>query len=165
LCQEGILISRRNHGLFVLEVEAHDIKEIYEVREFVESSAAGRLLDGNPKQIRDTCEALKEIVGQMAKPVAAPDWQAIARRDMQFHSALVAGIGNSRFIRIYKTLEAESRMCIPYLEACYPNVDVLVREHQNILDLLEAGDRQGLVKEIKWHMQKAIQDLTSTMQD
>ena len=165
LCQEGILISRRNHGVFVLEVEAHDIKEIYEVREFVESAAASRLLDGSPKQMRAGCEALKEIVGEMAKQVTAPDWQTIARLDMQFHSALVAGMGNSRFIRLYKTLAAESRMCIPYLEACYPNVDVLVQEHQNILGLLEAGDRQGLLNEIKWHMQKAIQDLTATLQD
>jgi Aldehyde dehydrogenase family/Bacterial regulatory proteins, gntR family len=30
LCQEGILISRRNYGVFVLEVETHDLREIYE---------------------------------------------------------------------------------------------------------------------------------------
>jgi DNA-binding GntR family transcriptional regulator len=164
LCQEGILISRRNYGVFVLEVETHDLKEIYEVRESVESAAASRLLDGSPKQIKDTCEVLKEIVGEMAKQVAAPDWQTIARLDMQFHSALVAGMGNSRFIRIYKTLTAESRMCILDLEVFYPGVDVLVEEHQNILDLLEAGDRKGLVKAIKRHMQKAVEDLTTTQQ-
>ena len=67
LCQEGILISRRNYGVFVLEGETHDLREIYEVRESVESAAAGRLLDGSPQQIKDTCGVLKEIVGEMAK--------------------------------------------------------------------------------------------------
>jgi DNA-binding GntR family transcriptional regulator len=84
---------------------------------------------------------------------------------MQFHSALVAGTGNSRFIRIYKTLAAESRMCILDLEVSYPRIDVLVQEHQNILDLLEAGDREGLLEAIRQHMQKAVEYLTATQQD
>jgi DNA-binding GntR family transcriptional regulator len=149
--------------VFVKEVETHDLKEIYAVRESVESTAASRLLDGSPKQIKDTCEVLKEIVGEMAKQVAVSDWQTIARLDLQFHSAIVAGMGNSRFIHIYKTLAAESRMCTLDPEVSYPNIDVLVQEHQSILDLLEAGDRNGLLKAIKRHMQKAV-DLTATQQ-
>jgi DNA-binding GntR family transcriptional regulator len=165
LCQEGILISRRNYGVFVLEVETHDLREIYEVRESLESAAASRLLEGSLKQIQDTCVLLKEIVGEMAKHVTASDWQTIAGLDMQFHSCLVAGLGNSRLIRIYKTLAAESRMCILNLEVSYPRVDLLVEEHRNILDLLEAGDRDGLLKAIKRHMQKAVEDLTATQRD
>jgi DNA-binding GntR family transcriptional regulator len=165
LCQEGILISRRNYGVFVLEVEWHDLREIYELRESLESAAASRLLEGSLKQIQDTCVLLKEIVGEMAKHVTASDWQTIAGLDMQFHSCLVAGLGNSRLIRIYKTLAAESRMCILNLEVSYPRVDLLVEEHRNILDLLEAGDRDGLLKAIKRHMQKAVEDLTATQRD
>ncbi|MDQ0678648.1 DNA-binding GntR family transcriptional regulator [Arthrobacter pascens] len=165
LCQEGILISRRNRGVFVTEITTHDLKEIYEVRESLESAAASRLLAGSPKQIQDTCEVLKEIVADLEEQVTASKWQTIARLDMQFHSSLVAGMGNSRFIRIYETLAAESRMCILNLEVSYPRVDDLVKEHQNILDLLEAGDRNGLLKSIKRHMQKAVEDLTATEQD
>lgn len=165
LCQEGILVSRRNYGVFVLEVNTHDLREIYEVRASVESAAASRLLDGSPKQIKNTCEVLKEIVDQMAKQVATSDRQAIAGLDMQFHSALVAGVGNSRFIRIHKTLAAESRMCALDLEVSYPRLDVMVQEHENILGLLEAGDREGLLDAIKRHMQKAVGDLTPTQQD
>jgi DNA-binding GntR family transcriptional regulator len=44
-------------------------------------------------------------------------------------------------------------------------VDLLVEEHRNILDLLEAGDREGLLKAIKRHMQKAVEDLTATQRD
>ena len=165
LCQEGILISRRNYGVFVLEIRTHDLREIYEVRESVETAAASRLLDGSPQQIQDTCEVLRKIVGEMAMQVATSDWQTIARLDMQFHEALVAGTGNSRFIRIYKTLAAESRMCILDLEVSYPRIDVLVKEHQNILVLLEAGERKGLLEAIRRHMQKAVEDLTATQQD
>ncbi|MEV7607699.1 GntR family transcriptional regulator [Paenarthrobacter sp. NPDC089322] len=165
LCQEGILISRRNYGVFVLEVERHDLREIYEVREVLETAAANRLLDGSPKQITETCKVLRRIVGEMAKQVATSDWQTIARLDMQFHSALVAGTANSRLIRIYKTLATESRMCILNLEVSYPRIDMLVKEHQNILVLLEAGERRGLLEAIRLHLGKAVEDLTGTQQD
>lgn len=162
LCQEGILVSKRNRGVFVLELSNEDIKEIYAVREAVELAAANTLLESGSDQVTDTCRELKGIIKNMAKQVAASDWQAIARLDMQFHTAFVSGTGNTRLIRIYETLAAESRMCILSLEVAYPRVDALVQEHQNILDLLEARDHGGLLQAIKRHMQKAVEDLTST---
>lgn len=162
LCQEGILVSRRNRGVFVLELATEDIKEIYAVREAVESTAADALLDAGQERVNDTCQALKATIRDMAQQVAASDWQAIARLDMDFHSTFVAGAGNTRLIRIYETLAAESRMCILNLAVAYPRIDVLVQEHQNILDLLEAGDREALHKAITRHMEKAVIDLTTT---
>jgi DNA-binding GntR family transcriptional regulator len=165
LSQEGILVSHRNRGVFVLELSPDDVKEIYAVREAVESAAAKALLDAGPEQIEATCQVLKPIIRDMAKQVAVSDWPAIARLDMQFHISFVAGAGNSRLIRIYETLAAESRMCILNLEVSYPRVDVLVQEHQNLLDLLEAGDREGLLEGIKQHMQKAVEDLTAAARE
>ncbi|WP_416417783.1 GntR family transcriptional regulator [Paenarthrobacter aromaticivorans] len=162
LCQEGILVSKRNRGVFVLELSTQDVKEIYAVREAVELAAANTLLDSDPEQVADTCRELKGIIRNMAKQVAASDWQAIARLDMQFHTAFVSGTGNTRLIRIYETLAAESRMCILSLEVAYPRIDVLVQEHQQILELLEARDRSGLRQAIKRHMQKAVEDLTAS---
>lgn len=164
LCQEGILVYRRNHGLFVSQIERHDLREIYKVRESLESAAAGRLLDGSPRQIEDTCDALKEIVSEMAKQVATSHQPTMARLELQFHSALVAGAGNSRFTRIYKTLAAESRMCNLALDCSPARMEVLLDEHRNILDLLEAGDREGLLKAIRRHMQTAVDELVATQQ-
>jgi DNA-binding GntR family transcriptional regulator len=164
LCQEGILVYRRNHGVFVSRVERRDVREIYEARQSIESAAAGRLLDGSPIQIHETCQALKEIVGEMAKQLTTSEPQTIAGLELQFHTALVAGAGNSRFIRIYKTLAAESRMCTLDLEVSYSRIDVLLDEHQNILDLLQAGDREGLLKAIRLHMQRAVDELVASQQ-
>jgi DNA-binding GntR family transcriptional regulator len=162
LSQEGILVSRRNRGVFVLELSDDDVREIYAVREAVESTAADALLDAGQEQVNDTCQVLKAIISDMAKQVAVSDWQAIARLDMQFHTSFVAGAGNTRLIRIYETLAAESRMCMLNLAVAYPRIDVLVQEHQNILDLLEAADGEALHKAITRHMETAVEDLTAT---
>jgi DNA-binding GntR family transcriptional regulator len=83
---------------------------------------------------------------------------------MQFHTSFVAGTHNSRLMRIYDTLAAETRMCIHHLRVTYPRVDVLVREHQEILDMLELRDNEGLQRAISNHMRKAVDDLTATTQ-
>lgn len=162
LCQEGILISRRNHGVFVLEISTQDSREIYTVREAMESSAVDTLLNSSPKHVKNTCQALKKILRNMTKQVAVNNWQSIAQLDMQFHTTIVAAAGNSRMTRIYETLAAESTMCILNLEISYPQAQTLIQEHQNIFDLLEAGNREELQKALKRHMQKAVHDLRTT---
>ena len=161
LIQEGLLVSIRNRGVFVLEMSTEDVKEIYAVREAIELASANTLLDGVQKRIDETCGLLRGIIRDMEKQVAASDWQAIARLDMQFHTAFVAGAGNTRMIRFYEAVAGQSRMCILNLEVSYPRADVLVQEHQGILDRLEDRDRDGLQASIRQHMQKGIEDLTA----
>jgi DNA-binding GntR family transcriptional regulator len=162
LAQEGILVRLRNRGVFVPELSIDDIREIYAVREAVESASANILLASGHEQVNRTCQSLDETLTEMEEQVDLSDWQALTRLDMQFHTSFVEGAGNSRFIRIYDTLVAESRMCILNLQVSYPRVDVLVQEHQNLLDLLEAGDNEGLQQAISRHMRKAVDDLTAT---
>ena len=107
----GILVSLRNRGVFVPELSTDDIKEIYAVREAVESASAKILLAAPQEQINQTSQALKEILTEMAKQVELSDWHAISRLDMQFYTSFVEGVKNSRLLRIYDTLAAESRMC------------------------------------------------------
>ncbi|UZX05613.1 GntR family transcriptional regulator [Arthrobacter sp. CDRTa11] len=159
LCQEGILINRRNHGVFVLEISAQDSKEIYAVREAMETTAADTLLNSSPKHLKETCRALKTILRNMQKRVDATNRQSIAQLDMEFHTTIVAAAGNSRMTRIYETLAAESTMCILNLEISYPEAQTLIQEHQNILNLLETGNREELRQALKNHLQKAVHDL------
>jgi DNA-binding GntR family transcriptional regulator len=170
LTQEGLLVSLRNRGVFVQELSTGDIKEIYAVREAIELSSAKMLLAAGPERINLTSQSLKQSLTDMEKQVTLSDWQAIARLDMQFHTSFVEGTGNSRLIRIYDTLAAESRMCILSwwancnLQASYPRPNALVQEHQNILDLLQAGDSEGLQRAISHHLHRAVEDLTATTQ-
>jgi DNA-binding GntR family transcriptional regulator len=151
--------------VFVLEVSTQDSREIYTVREAIETSAVDTLLNSSPKNIKNTCQALKRILGKMTKQVAINNWQSIAQLDMQFHTTIVAAAGNSRMTRIYETLAAESTMCILNLEISYPQAQTLIQEHQNIFNQLESGNREELQKALKHHMEKAVHDLTTTTPD
>jgi DNA-binding GntR family transcriptional regulator len=153
LCQEGLLVSQRNRGVFVRELTPEDVKEVYFAREAIEMAAAKSLLDGPEEHLKKTCKVLNGIIRAMAKQAAKSDWQSIARADLEFHKAFVAGAKNSRLNKIYETLAAESIMCIMNLEISHPRAKAIVHPHQNIADLLEAKDKDGLLAAIKEHME------------
>lgn len=164
LSQEGLLVSHRNRGVFVLDLAVVDVVEIYAAREAIEIAAAAALLAAPRDRIDRTVQELTGIVGQMPDMVSAGDWSQLAQLDLSFHSALVAGSANSRLIRIYATLAAESRICIVNLKGSYPSLDRLVIEHQKILTLVEEARGPELRREITRHMKSAVNDLSVSMQ-
>jgi DNA-binding GntR family transcriptional regulator len=163
LIQEGLLVSYRNRGVFVLELTATDIAEIYAARKAVEAAAAESVLAAGQAKVTSIAQALRHVVHQMAAAVSTGDWSRLAELDLAFHGTLVEGSGNSRLSRIYATLTAESRICLAHLEGSYPRVDALVDEHERIVDLLTEERGDALREEIGRHMDKAVADLITSM--
>jgi DNA-binding GntR family transcriptional regulator len=62
LTQEGLLLSIRNRGLFVIHMTADDIRDMYLAREAIERAAARKIIDGDHVAAGD---ALLVIVEQM----------------------------------------------------------------------------------------------------
>lgn len=163
LIQEGLLVSHRNRGVFVLRLTPADVAEIYGARRAIETAAAETVLTSGRATVAATVRALHAILRSMPPAVASGDWSRLAALDLAFHSALVAGAGNARLSRLYATLAAESRICMVNLEVSYPRLDALVAEHERIADLLAEGRGGPLRREITIHMEKAVIDLTASM--
>lgn len=163
LSQEGLLVSHRNRGVFVLELTVDDVAEIYAAREAIELAAARAVLALGADIVGTVAKTLSNIIAKMVPLVAAKDWRRLAELDLSFHIAFVKAARNSRLSRIYSTLAAESRICIVNLEVSYPYPDALVEEHQQLIGLLGACDGPGLSEAIRKHMASAVLDLTTSM--
>ncbi|AMY25763.1 MULTISPECIES: GntR family transcriptional regulator [Nocardiaceae] len=165
LNQEGLLVSYRNRGVFVVELSSGDVAEIYQSRAAIEVGAAWTLVHGDRAQLIKTADELSAIVMQMQPFIDRADWRGLAERDLAFHTALVAATRNSRMSRMYATLAAEARICMANLETAYYRPEALVEEHQLIVDLLLGSDWDALEKGVHEHMDTAVHDLTRAMVD
>lgn len=163
LAQEGLLVSHRNRGVFVVELSPGDIAEIYAAREAVEQAAARTVFEGNQDLKAAAVARLGMIVAEMPALIAANDWKNLAKQDLKFHATLVEATGNSRLVRIYSTLAAESRICMVHLENAYHRPQALTEEHQRLVDLLDTGPWDALAAAIRTHMATAVEDLTMLM--
>ncbi|GHP18947.1 GntR family transcriptional regulator [Rhodococcus sp. NKCM2511] len=165
LNQEGLLVSYRNRGVFVVELSSGDVAEIYQSRAAIEVGAAWTLVHGDRAQLIKTADELSAIVMQMQPFIDRADWRGLAERDLAFHTALVAATRNSRMSRMYATLAAEARICMANLETAYYRPEALVEEHQLIVDLLLGSDWDALEMGVHEHMDTAVHDLTRAMVD
>jgi len=163
LSQEGLLVSHRNRGVFVLELSPADITEIYVARQAVETAAAREILAAGEAAVRKAARQLARIIARLPDAVAARDWAKVAELDLKFHTALVAASGNARLSRMFVTLAAESRICMVHVKISYRRFDELVAEHQELIDLLAAADAEGLHNALVRHMETAAADLTASM--
>jgi len=156
LVQEGLLRGERHRGLFVIDLSASDVRDIYLARLAIERTSCQLIMAGNRGEavVRLT-EALKNLVAA----AKGRDRNAMSDADQAFHQTLVSCSGNTRLERMAQTLLVETRMCLAALQEHYPEPDELVAEHRALVDAISDGDERQLISLIESHMLESIDRL------
>jgi DNA-binding GntR family transcriptional regulator len=138
LSQEGLLVSKPNRGVFVVELTADDVEEIYSVREILELGAAELMMAKPAAQRRQAADKLLGMATKLSGAAAADDWSRVQKLDLEFHTSLVSAPGNSRLLRAYTTLATESMICMTNLQQAYPTPSTL-SHHAVMAELIATG--------------------------
>lgn len=156
LIQEGLLRSERNRGVFVVSLDQSDMRDIYLARSAVERTAAAIVA------AHGTDEDFASLQGIVDKLAGSLDesWGDLVQVDLEFHSAVVALAGSPRLDRMFRTLIAETQLCLIRLERFYPGRAELVEEHQDILDALRSRDLDVTDRLVREHMDASIRRLS-----
>jgi len=153
LVAEGLVRSERHRGLFVRDLDAADVRDVYTARAAIERAAGLLILAG------DRTEAvllLTAALADMEAAAAAGDAIALADADHRFHQQLVAASGSPRLRRMADTLLVETRMCLAALQDNPPPPAELVADHRVLRDAVRDGDADRLVATLDAHMADAV---------
>lgn len=156
--QEGLLISIRNRGLFVVEMTPDNVADMYVAREAVERAAAACIHRQDPLV---TGRALLAIARTMGRAAKAGRPAEVGAADIAFHEALVAAGRSPRLVRMHETLLTETRMCIHALESTYASREDRVAEHTAIAQSFVDGDPELTDRLLIEHMRDAVVRLTA----
>jgi DNA-binding GntR family transcriptional regulator len=156
LTQEGLLVSIRNRGLFVIDMTPDEIRDMYLAREAIERAAARKIVAGDYEAAGDE---LLAIVDKMA--AAEGDPAAVGEIDIAFHERLVELAHSPRLSRMHKTFITETRMCIHALEETYSASEVRVGEHRTLAAAIRAGDHLHVDDLLMAHMDDAVTRLVN----
>lgn len=157
LIQEGLLRAVRHRGVFVIELGPDDVRDVYLARAAIERTAVSILVQAGDRAALD---ALATRLREMEQAIETSDWSAVADLDLRFHETLVDATGSMRLARMFRTLMAETRMCLTALESGYPNWRDLAEEHAAILAAMRAGDEALALERLAAHYDAAIADLS-----
>jgi DNA-binding GntR family transcriptional regulator len=159
LTQEGLLVSIRNRGVFVIEVTDDDVRDMYLARTAVERAAAARLVRLDPV---GASGRLLEAVQAMSAAAERNDADALTEADVDFHALLVSLAGSPRLSRMHTTLMIETRMCITALETRYSSHSVRAEEHLAIAHAVRDADAERVDRLLVAHMEDALGRLAET---
>jgi DNA-binding GntR family transcriptional regulator len=157
LIQEGLLVYRRNRGVFVVTLDKDEIVDVYLARGAIEREAAKIVIRQGETESFDR---LEEYVKGMSEAAETGEWPRIADCDLRFHEHVVYASRSKRLRKMFGTLLVETRMCLSALEFAYPVHQRLANEHRNILQSMRKGNETEALELLDAHLRDAVKDLT-----
>lgn len=152
LVQEGLLWTKPHHGTFVVELGEDDIADIYLARRSIEGTAAVKIM--GQRDITRHLTDLDTAVAELGNAVSDGGWPDIVEADVRFHERLVESAGSPRLNRMFRTLTAETRLCLAAFVGAHPDwLERAVREHENLVAALRRRDRPLTLQLIDQHFQ------------
>ena len=156
LTQEGLLISHRNRGLFVMDLDEATVRDTYLARSAVERAAVEHLID---RGRNGEAVVLIELAGRMEEFRGDPSSDDVSLLDLAFHEKLVELSGSPQLQRMHRTLLTQVRMCLTNMQATYESIDHRVKEHRMLADAIIAGDTERAVTLLREHMDDGMRRL------
>lgn len=146
----GLLVHEANRGTTVCEYSAEEVKQLYQMREFVENQAA--MLISLPISPEDYARA-KFICDEHAAAIDRSDMQKIVAANKEFHQTIFRLCGNSFLADVIDEVAKKANL-VRFTSSTDLNYLALARdEHYQILNALKGTDNSVLAQICVVHLQ------------
>lgn len=135
LAHERLAVHELNRGVFVRELTARDIADLYVMRRVTECGALRRAAELSTVELSGVGRAVRE--GRAA--AEEEDWQAVGTASIAFHQALGDLAGSERVSTTMRQVLAETRLFFVLAENTRAFFEPFLDRHERILRDLERG--------------------------
>ena len=147
--QAGLVVSRKNFGVFVRTVSIEEAREIYQVRSYIDTAVGAELARGIAAAgLRE----LERMVERMRTAYAAGDAAAYHEINVAFHERMVEMVGNRKLLEVYRKLLKELALYRRHSLAQPGAMERSMTEHAAILAVIEARDSAAAGKLMGEHI-------------
>jgi GntR family transcriptional regulator, gluconate operon transcriptional repressor len=148
---QGLVRDEPRRGSFVAELNAKDVRDIYDLRIAVELAAV-RILVQRPRA--EALRPLEQAIEDMR--AGGRDAARAADADLGFHSAVCAASGNSRLHDVYVRHGSELLILLRLDEEKLGHQHGLIAgDHKYLLDALLSGDPATAEVAFRSHLEEA----------
>jgi DNA-binding GntR family transcriptional regulator len=159
LSHEGLLVHELHRGVFVRELDAADLIDLYRLRRTVECDVVRSLSDVGPVDLG----RLYDDVGEAESASERGDWVAVGTANMQFHRDLVALAGSPRTDQVAERLLAELRLAFHTVASPQRLHQAYVGRNRALLDLVAAARFEQAAEQLEEYLQDSLAELLDAM--
>ncbi|RFA19838.1 GntR family transcriptional regulator [Subtercola boreus] len=135
--KRGFVESVRNKGFRITTVGEDDLREIVQVRRWLEIPAIRIAAEVFPA---DRLPEFRGMAEQIIRSAATADFAGYLAADSRFHLALIALTGNPRLVELVAELRSQTRMVGLAELRDTRELEESANEHHMLLDLLVTGN-------------------------
>jgi len=158
LVHEGLLRHEPNRGVFVPQLSAADVEDLFILRIALETEAARRVVEA-----RADLSGMETALLEMEAITDERPWDQIVDSDLRFHRELIEAVGSERMRRTFVSLQSELRLLLAQLKPHYDRPDTLGAEHRIVYDAVTGQRAAPAVKRVREHLELGIEDILSTL--
>ena len=152
--RDGLVEIAPYRGARARTYTADDLRQLYEVRELLETECARRAAEAMDDGIS---EALTQNVESSASALERGDFQAVAERLDEFDELLLSQLRNAMLIDLIDRLQAHLRR-IGQVGAGEERFAASVDQHRAILNAITAHEPASAQQLMRQHLQQALND-------
>jgi DNA-binding GntR family transcriptional regulator len=151
LGRERLVVYNLHRGVFVRELDEHDVQDIYRTREPLELMA----IEYRAEAPRERLEELLQLVVQAERAAHEKNWKQVGTLNIDFHQRLVELIGSERISMFFRVIDAELRLAFAMVEDAPEFFRPFIPRNRAIAELLLAGDRAAAATELRAYLAEA----------
>lgn len=149
---EGMVELFPKKGALVVPATPQEARETFEARSLIEEWAAERVWARRAEAVPTLRQKLAEMIAAMR----ADDIGAFSSADRAFHEVIVEEAGNSVITRQYRHLRDRQIVIVAgSMRADKSRMTTSVRQHRELLQILESGTRAAFVRACREHVAHA----------
>ncbi len=162
LASNGILEIRANRGMFVRDIKAREVDDLYDIRAALDALAGERAAALFREEQRPS---LDKWMREMALHVEANDVGAYYRANINFHTAIVEIAGNENLLAIYEgickrmSLFRQASLSLP------GQLSVSLQKHRKIAEAITSKDPAKAGNLLRHHTLEAKKTLLKAIRD
>jgi DNA-binding GntR family transcriptional regulator len=164
LASEGLVQHVPHHGARVVQLRVRDARDIYLVRQLIESAAIERAAS----RPLEASEYLSAAVARLEDAAAAHDLDQLVDADLGFHRSLAAVLESDRLSALFRTNETQLRLAfsiVAFADREYEQPEPLVDEHRELHRLITGGDVNRAKEALRTHLLKYETRLVAVLRD
>ena len=155
---EGQVIYRPHRGYFVAELDLDDLREVYRIRDLLETEAVSRAVELiTSDELKEAQAALDEV--EQAARAGDPAGMAVANR--RFHFVLIEAAQMPRLSRLVRILWDATDAYRSRYYAEDDHRDAVLKEHRAVLAAIRSGDAKKACAVLRQHRERAVEALTA----
>ncbi|MCZ3385650.1 MAG: GntR family transcriptional regulator [Actinomycetia bacterium] len=153
---EGQVIYRPHRGYFVAELDIDDLREVYRIRDLLETEAVRRAV---PQITGDELAVMAAALEEVEHASASGDLATMTEANRRFHFELVEAARMPRLSRLVRVLWDATDVYRSLYYSDGDHRDAVHDEHRAVLEAVRGGDAEAAAVLLRTHRERAVSAL------